>query len=150
MTQHSPDNVETDDEILSRGRTRPNLFVEIDREDVSDSDLERPLAKNLAKELESELFGDSDNEEENDYWGLPKPKKMERSKPVANSLANLINTACTSQCDTEDIASKYKVPENVNSCPPMVNHEIWKVLEKRAHSNDRAISDIQTLLAAGM
>ena len=65
---------------------------------------------------------------------------MEKGKPVAPLLAKLINQVCTTACDTDSIVSKYKNPENVNMCgPPTMNSEIWKFLDKRTHSNDKAV-----------
>ena len=67
---------------------------------------------------------------------------------ISNSLANLINTTCTSQCVTDDLVAKYRVPENCDKlCAPMINNEIWKILNKRAQSYYKCFSDIQNLVA---
>ena len=59
--------------------------------------------------------------------------------------------SCTSQCDTETLLSKYEISQNCNqACPPSVNSEIWKVLDRRAQSQDRGIVDIQNLVATGI
>jgi len=145
-------NNQSDDDWVPVDRnphSRPNLIIEVDRDDMSDQ--ERPTISNVTKDLQRELFGESDvSGAEEECWGLPKAKQLERSKPVSKSLANLINTACTSACDTAETVSKYKVPENVMAVPPLVNQEIWKVLDKQARYVDRSASDIQTLLATAM
>lgn len=86
-----------------------------------------------------------------DSWDLPKLKAPEKGTAVSQSLSNLINTASTSQCVTDSIVEKYKIPNNCDKlCAPMVNNEIWKILNKRAQSYDKSFSDIQNLVAVGM
>ena len=59
-----------------------------------------------------------------------------------------MNTICTSQCDTKNIIFKYKIPGNCDKlCSPMINNEIWKIMNKRAQSYDKCFSDIQNLVA---
>lgn len=78
-------------------------------------------------------------------------KAPEKDKPVAESLAKLVNLACTHHCDTDTLVSRYKVPVDCsNMCPPLVNQEICKALDKFAHAQDKAMVDIQNLVAAGM
>jgi hypothetical protein len=80
------------------------------------------------------MFGDtkentdpSDNE-----WSMPKLKSVVKGDPIVPSLASLINTACTSQCKVDDMMSRYKVPQNCYKlCPPLINSEIWKILDKQ-------------------
>ena len=139
----------------------PNLHVEVNSEDILLSDEENTAslankayddssAPNKLSLVEA-LFGSNNDTDTEDEWGLPKLKSIEKDKPIAQSLASLINTACTSQCDTETLMSKYKVPENCDKLtPPLVNNEVWKVLDKRARSYDRAFVDIQNLVATGM
>ena len=75
----------------------------------------------------------------------------EKGKAVSDSLAKLINVACSSQCDTDSLVNKYKIPMNCElASPPLVNSKIWKVLDKRAQSQDRGLVDIQNLVATGM
>lgn len=126
----------------------PNIHVEVDSADISDS--ENYL--NLNKNLENALFGDSiDGPEGAEVWDLPKLRAPEKGSAVADSLAKLVNLACTHPCDTDTLVSRYKVPENCsNMCSPSVNQEIWKTLDKFAHAQDKAMVDIQNLVAAGM
>ena len=82
---------------------------------------------------------------------LPKLKGPIKGPAIPQSLANLINTTCTSQCVTDDLVAKHKVPENCDKlCSPMVNNEIWKIMNKRAQSYDKCFSDIQNLVATGV
>ena len=60
-----------------------------------------------------------------DDWDLPKLKVPEKGEAVAKSLANMINTASTTQCETETLVSKYKIPINCDMVTPsLVNTEI--------------------------
>ena len=91
---------------------------------------------------------DSENQDnqDDDFWDLPRDKGPIKGPAISNSLANLINTTCTSQCVTDDL-----VAENCDKlCAPMINNEIWKILNKRAQSYDKCFSDIQNLVATGM
>ena len=135
-----------------RSSRRPNIHVEIDNEDISDDENVAPRA-DLSKNLQHELFGEQydDDNDDDDEWMLPKLKTVEKDKPIAKSLASLINTACTNQCVTDELIKKYRIPENCDKLsPPMVNTEIYKILDKRARTNDRYLMDIQNLVAASM
>lgn len=58
---------------------------------------------------------------------------------VSATLAKLINTSCINQCDIEGFAEKYKVPENCeNACTPVVYQEVWRILNKQGHLQDKA------------
>lgn len=142
-------------------QNRPNLRVQIDADDISDSELSYRVNqgnfvkdKNMSQNMLKALFGDdlkentdpSDNE-----WSMPKLKSVVKGDPVASSLASLINTACISQCDVEGMISKYSVPQNCDKlCPPLINSEIWKILDKKPKSYDRMLVDIQNLVATGV
>ena len=49
---------------------------------------------------------------DNYMWELPKLKQPVKGSPISPSLASLINMACTRQCDTDDLVTKYKLPSN--------------------------------------
>ena len=122
---------------------RPNIHVEIDRDDISDSEEHGSV---VAQRIENELFGESEEE-----WSTPKTKAMDRDKPISPSLARLINLACSTPCDTEGIVSKYKLPENLDKAsPPLVNQEVWRIVDKRGHSQDKGLQDVQALLTAAL
>lgn len=71
------------------------------------------LTENLIEAMfEPQNTNESFQANENDAWDLPKLKIPEKGAAVSQSLANLINTACSSQCVTDNIVDKYKVPEN--------------------------------------
>ena len=127
----------------------PSLRVsQVDNEDVVLEPEENP-SSNLNQNFSEALF-DTVEVEACD-WEPPRLKAPEKGKPVSDSLARLINMSCTSQCDTETLLSKYKIPQNCyQACPPSVNSEIWKVLDRRAQSQDRGIVDIQNLVATGI
>lgn len=128
----------------------PSIHVEVDSCDISDNDMPQPSTRtNMAKNLSQALFEPEEGEIVD--WDLPRLKVPEKGKAISNSLAKMINVACTSQCQTDTLVNKYKVPENCDFiCPPTVNGEIWKVLDKRAQSQDRGMVDIQNLLATAM
>ena len=84
-------------------------------------------------------------------WQLPKLKCPEKGEPISPSLASLINATCSSQCDTDEIVSKYKLPSNCDKlAPPLVNGEIWTEIHKKAQTYDKAFRDIQSLIATGL
>ena len=126
----------------------PNIHVEVDRADISDTEIPHDNP-NIADNLTQALFEPEEGEIVD--WDLPRMKVPEKGKAISDSLAKLINVAFSSQCDTDSLISKYKIPVNCDlACPPLVNNEIWKVLDKRAQSQDRGIVDIQNLVATGM
>ena len=88
---------------------------------------------------------------DNYMWQLPKLKQPVKGSPSSPSLASLINMACTTQCDTDDLVTKYKLPSNCKMMsPPLVNSEIWNDINKRAQTYDKAFGDIQSLIASGI
>ncbi|XP_045203381.2 uncharacterized protein LOC123556600 [Mercenaria mercenaria] len=149
------------DDFDSYNQPRPNLRVQIDAEDVSDSDLSYRQNqdnfvqdKNMSQNMLNAMFG-GDSKENTDpsdtEWSMPKLKSVVKGDPIVSSLASLINTACTSQCDVEDMMLKYNVPQNCDKlCPPLINSEIWKILDKKPKSYDRMLVEIQNLVATGV
>ena len=150
----------------------PNLHIEVSNED-SEEELasapnrskghkRKPLQPvNIGNNLMDALFEsprendiEANENEQVDYdfdWELPRLKVPEKGSAIPQSLANLINTACTSQCVTDNTVQKYKIPQNCEKlAAPIVNNEVWKILNKRAHSYDKCFADIQNLVAAGM
>ena len=88
---------------------------------------------------------------DNYMWQLPKLKQPVKGSPISHSLASLINMACTTQCDTDDLVTKYKLPSNCEMMsPPLVNSETWNDINKRAQTYDKAFRDIQSLIASGI
>ena len=60
-----------------------------------------------------------------------------------------VHSVTVSVIDT--IVQKYKIPQNCDKLAvPIVNNEVWKILNKRAHSYDKCFADIQNLVAVGM
>ena len=117
----------------------------------------REPLQSIGNQLNSALFdSDSltlsqqeiDDDDDDSAWQLPKLKTPQRGESISNSLASLINTACTAQCDTDEIITRYKLPSNCEKlAPPMVNPEIWNDIAKKAQTYDRFLRDIQSLLA---
>ena len=127
----------------------PGLHVQVDSADISDGEMLHEGNRQLPDDLSKALFEGDECVE--DDWELPRLKAPEKGKAVSESLAKLINTSCTSQCDTDSLVAKYKIPKNCDrACPPVVNQEIWKILDKRAQSQDKGIQDIQNLVATGI
>ena len=93
---------------------------------MSGGESPRPKPKNISTDLSSALFSsDEENVQDNEDWDLPKLKILEKGKPMAKSLAEVINTACTSQGETDLLLNKYKIPQNCDrACLPTVNSEI--------------------------
>ena len=86
-----------------------------------------------------------------DEWAPPKLKSVVRGEAISPSLAQLINTTCTSACCMEEIMQKYHIPQNCSNLgPPIVNNEVWRILEKKGRSYDRMLVEIQNLVATGM
>ena len=105
-----------------------NLTIECENDGPS-SDVEivpnNVPVRSLDKQVKDALFDNSSESKENEdvslsndefSWQLPKLKAPKKGDAVSPSLASLINTACTSQCEVE-IISKYKLPSN---CDKMV------------------------------
>ena len=116
-------------------------------------------ARSLDKQLKDALFSDTQSKENDpeslandDFaWQLPKLKIPKKGEAVSAFLASLINTACTSQCEVDEIISKYKIPSNCDKMePPSVNPEIWNDIIKKAQTYNKAFQDIQTLISIGM
>ena len=125
----------------------PNLRVELDSSDIENEHFMD--GGNFQDDMSRALFESGDNFE--DEWSMPRLKTPEKGKPVSSSLAKLINVACTSQCETESLIKKYKVPENCTmASAPVVNQEVWKTLDKSAHWNDKVLVDIQNLVSVGI
>ena len=126
----------------------PNMRVEFNPSDLSGG--ESPIwSKYISNDMTHASF--EDDTAESDDWDLPKLKVPEKGEAVAKSLANMINTACTTQCETESLVSKYKIPINCDmATPPLVNSEIWKIMDRRVQSQDRGIVETQNLIAASM
>ena len=82
---------------------------------------------------------------------LPKLKAPKNGDALSPSLASLINTACTSQCEVEKIISKYKLPSHCDKmAAPAVNSEIWTDIVRRTQTYDKPFQNILTLTATGM
>ena len=46
---------------------------------------------------------------------------------MSESLAKLINLACSAQCDTDNLMDKYKIPEKCEKAtPPLINQEVGR------------------------
>lgn len=107
----------------------PNLHIEFSPESSDEQNKSKPqkqcarqplqpaaLTENLITAIfdnDAEHTGKSDcNDSTSEIWDLPKLKMPEKGPAVSQSLADLINTACTSQCLTDTIQGKYKIPEN--------------------------------------
>ena len=140
-------------------RNFPNIHVTVenDDEEVDNSlqyDSNNNQKHNLGTDFVATLFKDSDaNEKESEHqtWDLPKLKIPDKGCAIDGSLAKLINTSCSVCCETEEIVNKYKIPENCEYLgAPLVNNEIWRVLDKKARSQDRSLADIQNLVATSV
>jgi hypothetical protein len=84
------------------------------------------------EKLVNKLFDIDDSDDENDgdpdnnLWSQPQLKAPDLGDPIAKSLAELMNTACTNQCKVNNIIGKYKVHSNCEFMNvPCVNKEIW-------------------------
>lgn len=139
---------ESDEEQRSAPR-RSNIGKKSKRAPLQPAELSQNLIDAMF-ESPSEIESGTDNQE-NDIWDLPKVKGPVKGPAISESLAKFINITCTSQCVTDEIIAKYKIPENCDKlCSPMVNNEIWKIMNKRVQSYDKCFSDIQNLVASGV
>ena len=78
--------------------------------DTSDWEIIQESNRRLPDNLSKALFESQDMVD--DDWELTRLKAQEKGKAVSASLAKLINTSGTSQCDTDSLVAKYKIPEN--------------------------------------
>lgn len=140
----------------------PNMHIEVDNEECSDTEV-IPMSSNenipprqaIDSQINGALFDSesikSSGNEDDFSWQLPKLKTPQKGEPISPSLASLINAACTSQCETDDIVSRYQLPSNCEKlAPPLVNAEIWNDMPKRAQTYDKSFRDIQSLIATGI
>lgn len=154
------DSVKKLKDLLGLTNIIPNTTVSsvnsINDDDVPDSDSNH---SDMANEIGNCLFNEcpqavSDDDTNDDFsWDLPKLKAPDKGDPISESLATLINTACTKQCQVNNIIEKYKVPANCEfMSAPRVNEEIWGDLMKfrRVQTTDKNLRDIQGLVTAGM
>ena len=124
----------------------PNVHVEFENDGPSSyvkvipvaprNPPKRPL-RSIENEINNALFDNQDNGQDNNQnvqnigighnkvvvddlrWNLPKLKVPKKGEPISQSLAELINMACTSQCDTNDIVNKYNLPANCHKLAPL-------------------------------
>ncbi|ESO87070.1 hypothetical protein LOTGIDRAFT_154560 [Lottia gigantea] len=133
----------------------PNLTVQVD----NSPDVVRPSINPLQvnNRISGALFDEFSNNNINaelnssntgpaiddTLWTLPKLKTPLRGDPISKSLANVINTACTTQCATDDIIDRYKIPENCEMLSrPLVNQEIWGEIDVKTHTYDKNFKGI--------
>lgn len=125
------------------GNRPENLVIECEN-DGACSDTEfvqssRPPLKSLDTQISGALF-DTESLKENELsddltWQLPKLKTPQKGEAVSPYLASLINTACTSQCDTDEIIGRYKLPSNCEKLSaPLVNADVWSEIGKKAQT----------------
>jgi len=138
---------EIEDEPLGgRLEDMPNIHVNIDNDDIEPQEMDFSEALFGKEDVDNHDLDYNDSE-----WELPKLKTPSKGKPVSQSLADLINTACVSQCDIDSFTGVYQIPENCDMAgPPSVNQEVWKTLSKRAHMQDKALVDIQNLVSVSL
>ena len=148
----------------------PKMHVEVENDGMA-SDIEiipgenvsvRPPLRTIENDISNALYDiqpqhqpnkscDEVVTSDNYMWQLPKLKQPVKGSPISPSLASLINMACTTQCDTDELVTKYKLPSNCEMMsPPLVNSEIWNDINKRAQTYDKAFRDIQSLIASGI
>ncbi|WAR24285.1 hypothetical protein MAR_037954 [Mya arenaria] len=128
------------------------MQIQIDANDISDTEL---AEENVLPPPDFTSMFDTDsnnNQVSSEFgWTMPKLKAPEMGEPVSEPLAKLSNVASTKQCEMDGVVTKYKVPSNCDlATPPTVNQEIWKIMNKRGHLNDKLMVDIQNLVAAGI
>ena len=140
----------------------PNMHIEVENEECSDTEV-IPMSNNekipprqaIDSEINGALFDTesvkNSGSEDEFAWQLPKLKTPAKGETISTSLASLNNAACTSQCETDDIVSRYKLPSNCEKlAPPLVNAEIWNDMPQRAQTYDKSFRDIQSLIATGI
>ncbi|WAR20011.1 hypothetical protein MAR_001849 [Mya arenaria] len=130
----------------------PRMQIQIDANDISDTEL---AEENVLPPPDFTSMFDTDsnnNQVSSEFgWTMPKLKAPEMGEPVSEPLAKLVNVASTKQCEMDGVVTKYKVPSNCDlATPPTVNQEIWKIMNKGGHLNDKLMVDIQNLVAAGI
>ena len=131
---------EDEENTVSQGNRRPYTSHRVNK-------TVRPSLSDIGNQLSATLF-DSDSviqenseslcdDQDDDSWQLPKLKAPQRGEAISSSLASLINTACTAQCVTDELVSKYKLPSNCDKlASPLVNPELWNDIAKKAQTYD--------------
>lgn len=146
---------DSDGEFVSAPKSTKSKRTPLKPKDLSDDLINAMFESSDENGPENESTGAVDASEcqqSQDFtWDLPVLKGPEKGPAISQSLADLINTACTSQCKLDNITSKYKVPSNCDmACSPAINNEVWKVMSNRGQSYDKCFCDIQNLLATGL
>lgn len=158
---------------LYENENLPNIHVSIDQSDMDDdvdlSYIRQPVNVRklqrapiqLCDKMSSALCDDREsvqsysyqedhNDDAEDQWELPKLRLPEKGPAISSGMAKLVNVACTNPCDLA-FASELKMPDNCSSLgAPLVNTEVWKVMDKRSKTNDRDLANIQNMLATSM
>jgi len=149
--------MEYNEPLLRPLNEMPNIHVQVNRDDLSDEEVDLGYygqQEGHGVDLGAALFDDEDVENAGDpydTWQPPKLKVPERGPEIAPNLANLINTACTVQCDTDLIVGKYKLPKNCTFLgAPEMNEEVHKCLSPRIRTQDGYMKEVQNLLSVGM
>ncbi|XP_045204785.2 uncharacterized protein LOC123557402 [Mercenaria mercenaria] len=154
---------DVDQQETSALGNRQNIHVQVNAADISDDesyDNYGQEQENFSKQFSAVIFEDQNkttNPNNNNLsleeidCAMPKLKAPDKGKPVSDKLAQLVSTSCTALCETDSLISTYKVPENCEmASPPLINQEVWKVLDKKSHMNDKILVGIQNLVAAGL
>ncbi|KAL4229630.1 hypothetical protein ACF0H5_010017 [Mactra antiquata] len=152
-----PPQNESDNDDYCYNKSGPNISVEVNASDIDIFDSEDnmytcPRARDLSGDFRS-VFDTETCENDGFSWDLPKIKAPDRGDAIDESLAKLMNTACTVQCDIESVLSKYCIPSNCElTVPPTVNQEIWRFLDKnfKGHLQDKSFVDIQNLISTSL
>ncbi|ESO85508.1 hypothetical protein LOTGIDRAFT_154995 [Lottia gigantea] len=134
---------------------RPNIRVEIDNDthnnNINCSDFNSKMSNAMFSSADDDTLVVNDGTEQSILRQLPKLKTPARGPSIDQSLANLIDTACTTHCETGMIISKYDLPENYKMLsPPMVNQEIWGKIDARSKIYDKSFKEVQQLAATAI
>lgn len=95
---------------------------------------------------------EQDKDQVDNDWDIPEWFSSDKKgKNVDDKLANMVNTLCTKEGETEKIIESHPRPANCTYLlAPRVNPDIWNIMPKSAQSRDSGFQAVQKTIATGI
>lgn len=93
-----------------------------------------------------------DNEEHENDWALPDWFTVDKKGgDVDTKLADMVNSVCITEGDTEKLIEKYPRPANCKYLTaPKIDSDIWQMLPKFIQNRDAGFQAFQKIIASGI
>lgn len=132
---------------------RPNRGHEIDNESVQSEQIDDDISEPHDNvEHVEDSFDYFDNDEQDNEWALPDWFTVDKKGgEVDTKLADMVNSVCITEGDTEKIIEKYPRPANCKFLTaPKINNDIWQMLPKFIQNRDAGFQAVQKMIASGI